>query len=79
MNLLFHHFITSNNSIELCRQESLKVNEAGDLEITTSLGKIFEEHPYAYQLIDARGGGLWVCFSRENISFQLGKYDKSKH
>ena len=35
-------------------QESLKVNEAGDLEITTSLGKIFEEHPYAYQFINGQ-------------------------
>ena len=61
-------------------QESLKINEAGDLEITTSLGKIFEEHPYAYQLIDGQEVEVDCGFVLvgENISFQLGKYDKSK-
>ena len=61
-------------------QESLKVNDVGDLEITTSLGKIFEEHPYAYQLIDGQKVDVDCRFvlAGENISFQLGKYDKSK-
>ena len=44
----------SHDIIELnyAGQKSIQITTDGDLEITTSLGKIFEEHPYAYQLIN---------------------------
>ena len=60
--------------------ESMKINDSGDLEISTSLGKIFEEHPYAYQLIDGKKLEVDCEFvlAGDNISFELGHYDKSK-
>ncbi len=61
-------------------QESINLNSAGDLEITTKLGKIFEEHPYAYQLVDGNKIEVPCDFilNGDNVSFQLGNYDESK-
>ena len=61
-------------------QESITLNSAGDLEITTKLGKIFEEHPYAYQLVDGNKIEVPCDFilNGNNVSFHLGDYDESK-
>ena len=60
--------------------ESIKVNAAGDLEISTSIGKIFEEKPFAYQEINGEKVEVECNFvlSGDNVSFQLGKYDQSE-
>ncbi len=61
-------------------QESINLNSAGDLEITTKLGKIFEEHPYAYQLVDGTKIEVSCDFilNGNNVSFHIGDYDESK-
>ena len=58
-------------------QESVVINEAGDVEITTKLGKIFEEHPYAYQIIKGKKTEITCSFSLtgDNVSFNIGEYN----
>ncbi len=39
-------------ALQYVGQKNLTINTAGDIEIETKLGIIYEEHPYAFQYID---------------------------
>jgi gliding motility-associated-like protein len=58
-------------------QKSLRIDRKGNLVIDTELGKIFENRPYAYQIIEGQKKEVAVKFVIEgdNVTFDLGKYD----
>ncbi|MDX1351011.1 MAG: hypothetical protein R3279_12215, partial [Putridiphycobacter sp.] len=60
-------------------QEKLKINKKGDLEITTAVGKIYEEQPFAYQIKNGKIIEVTCDFKLNNglLSFELGAYDKN--
>jgi gliding motility-associated-like protein len=59
--------------------EKVSINRQGDLEVRTSVGKIIEKKPYAYQIINGRVREVSCSFSMAGdiVSFELGMYDKS--
>ena len=58
-------------------QKSLKIDRKGNLVIDTELGKIFENKPYAYQIIEGQKKEVSVKFilNGDNVTFDLGKYN----
>jgi len=58
-------------------QKSMKIDRKGNLVIDTELGKIFENKPYAYQLIDGKKKEVSCTFvlTGDNVTFDLGKYN----
>ncbi|MBU3661136.1 MAG: PKD domain-containing protein [Flavobacteriales bacterium] len=58
-------------------QNSLKIDRKGNLVIDTELGKIFENKPYAYQVIEGQKKEVAVKFvlNGDNVTFDLGKYN----
>jgi len=83
--LFKYEFIVSPNQsyhkikLNYAGPKSIELNSNGDLEITTDLGKIFEEHPYAYQIINGKKQEITCSFSLEgnNVSFNIGSYDSN--
>lgn len=65
--------------LEYVNQQKLKIDKDGNLVISTSLGKIIEQKPYAYQIKNGRIREVDCEFSLEknNVSFELGEYDKN--
>jgi len=61
-------------------QEKIKISKEGTLVIETSIGKLTEEKPYAYQI---RNGKIievtcnFVLSNHHTVSFELGDYDKT--
>ena len=64
--------------LEYVGQNELSILENGDLEIITNIGAVYEEHPFAYQIID----GIQIevpCDFKMNdgkVQFDLGLYNK---
>ncbi len=61
---------------------SLRINEKGQLEIGVEWGKLIDEKPYTYQLIDGRKKTVkcrYVKRGEKSIGFQIdGKYSKEE-
>jgi len=60
--------------------KAIKIRENGALEITSRLGIIYEEKPYAYQIIDGIKIEVSCNFqfnSERGVNFALGSYDHS--
>ena len=60
-------------------QEKIKVERNGNLSLLTSLGKIVEQKPIAYQVIDGKRREIKCEFEIKDsiVSFKLGSYNKS--
>lgn len=60
-------------------QKSLRIDRKGNLVIDTELGKIFENKPYAYQIIEGQKKEVACKFNLdgENVTFDLGKYNSN--
>ena len=56
--------------------EKIKVKKNGDLVLSTKLGEIIEEKPYAYQIINGRIVDVDCSFELvdDKVKFALGKY-----
>ena len=65
--------------LEYSGHNKLFIDQEGNLIIETSLGKVMEKKPYAYQLIKGKEIEVACNFSVNDstISFKLGKYDQS--
>lgn len=57
--------------------QNIKIDKKGNLIIDTELGKIMEQKPYAYQMVDGEEVEVACEFVLEgdNITFDLGKYN----
>ena len=64
---------------EYVGQKGIQITKDGDIEITTNSGKIFEEHPYAYQVINGSKMEVACSFMLDgnHVSFELGDYNES--
>lgn len=65
-------------ALEYVGQKHLAINAAGDIEIKTKLGIIYEEHPYAYQNINGLEIQVPCSFKMNSdgvVSFELGVYN----
>ncbi len=60
-------------------QDQIQLNKAGELVISTSLGQIIEEKPFAYQIIDGikKTVRCKYVLKGDILSFDLGNYNKS--
>lgn len=58
--------------------KNLKINAYGELEIETRLGKIIENKPYTYQIVNGKIKEITCQFkiSGSIVSFELGDYNK---
>ena len=58
----------------------MRVNEAGQLEVTTPVGGFGDEKPYAYQDVDGRRVEVAVSceLERGNYGFRVGPYDRRR-
>ena len=82
-NKFKYEFIVSPNisadqlQFEYVGQKGMTITSHGDLEITTELGVIYEEHPYAFQLIDGEEVEISCAFKISDgiVSFELGVYN----
>ncbi len=56
--------------------DQLQLQE-GNLVLSTSLGEVIEQKPYAYQIIDGEEKEVWCAFvlNGTKLSFELGDYD----
>ena len=63
--------------LDYAGQSSLSLNKKGDLIIDTKLGKIIEQKPYAYQIVNGNVREVSCQFILEDskVKFQLGKYN----
>ena len=82
-NKFKYEFIVSPNistdqlQFEYVGQKRMTITSHGDLEITTELGVIYEEHPYAFQLINGEEVEIPCAFKITDgiVSFELGVYN----
>ena len=82
-NQFKYEFIVAPNTaisqlkLEYVGQKSMVVSSNGDLEITTELGVIYEEKPYAYQVINGHKIEIPCAFKILDgiTSFEMGDYD----
>lgn len=60
-------------------QENIKIDAKGSLIITTELGQIIEEKPYAYQIKNGRIVDVECAFkiSDDEVTFEIGEYDQT--
>jgi hypothetical protein len=61
--------------------EQIGINAAGELEVSTPLGALREDKPYAYQELDGGRVEIPAAFRLEGgnaYSFQLGRFDPAK-
>lgn len=60
-------------------QQQLKIERNGNLSLTTSLGKIIEQKPVAYQIIAGQKIDVKCSFAMKDsiVYFKLGTYDTS--
>ena len=60
--------------------DKIKISKEGQLVISTPLGKLIEQKPYAYQIKNGKIVEVpcqFILSSGNEISFQLGTYDKN--
>lgn len=59
-------------------QEKLSITKSGDLVVQTSLGKIIEQKPYAYQIVNGnvRKVACEFILTGTEVQFKLGEYAK---
>ncbi|MBP9084053.1 MAG: hypothetical protein KBH11_13310, partial [Bacteroidia bacterium] len=61
-------------------QDKIKLTKDGHLNIETSIGKLIEEKPYAYQIKNGKIVEIACSFilsENNEVTYQLGNYDKS--
>lgn len=65
--------------LNYCGQKSISIDNKGNLVLSTELGKIMEQKPYAYQIINGKEVKVKCQFKLEgsNVTFDLGKYDEN--
>lgn len=65
--------------LEYVNQKGLKIDNKGNLVISSSLGKIVEQKPYAYQIKNGRIVEISCEFTLNDnsVKFELGDYDKN--
>ena len=58
-------------------QKGIKINSEGELVVSTILGEIIEEKPFAYQIVNGNIREVSCSFTLENneVSFELGDYN----
>ena len=63
--------------LDYAGQEALEVNKQGDLIVHTQLGKIIEQKPYAYQIVNGNVREVSCNFvlKGEEVRFQLGNFN----
>ncbi len=63
--------------LDYAGQSSVKLNKKGDLVVDTELGKIIEQKPYAYQIVNGNIREIPCDFvvDGSKVTFQLGKYN----
>ncbi|MEJ6505764.1 MAG: PKD domain-containing protein [Crocinitomicaceae bacterium] len=68
---------TDKIQFEYVGQKALKILNNGDIEITTQLGMIYEEHPYAFQYIEGKKIEVPCAFKITEgiVSFEIGSYN----
>ncbi len=67
--------------LEVTGQDDLKIDENGDLVISTSAGEVRWKRPESYQEVDGKRisvTGKFVISSGRIVSFAVGTYDSSK-
>jgi gliding motility-associated-like protein len=66
--------------INYAGQEEIQVDKDGNLIVSTSLGRIMEKKPYAYQLVNGKEIEVSCEFNLNGseLTYKLGKYDKTK-
>jgi len=67
-------FLSYNNA------EEININKKGDLEVKTNFGKLTEQAPLAYQLINDQKKTVDAKFTKINaksFGFKIGEYDKN--
>ncbi len=65
--------------LQFVGQEKLDIDKKGNLRISTALGQIIEEKPYAYQIRNGRIEEVACAFRLKDnqVSFELGSYDSN--
>lgn len=63
--------------LDYAGHESLEINKKGGLEISTSLGKIIEQKPYAYQIVNGNIREVECSFEivENEVRFVLGEFN----
>lgn len=63
--------------LEYVGQKSISIDEKGNLIISTDLGKIIEQKPYSYQIINGKIVEVPCVFllSNNKVTFQVGTYN----
>lgn len=72
------HVSPSLIQLEYQGQEKISIDRKGNLILETRLGKIMEEKPYAYQIINGKIKTVACAFSLEQnrLTFKLGAYNE---
>lgn len=62
--------------LEYAGHQKIKIKNSGELIVTTALGDIIEEKPYAYQIVNGRIIEVECNFTLVNseVTFELGEY-----
>lgn len=83
-DLKYEFIVRPNAEAQLIRMkiqghDKIKVNHKGELEIQTELGKIIDEKPYAYQIINGKIIEVECAFEiiNDEVSYKLGNYNES--
>lgn len=65
-------------SLEYVGQKTIRIDENGDLVVTTELGDVIEKKPYAYQILNGKIVNVDCRFVLNNsrIEFELGAYSE---
>lgn len=81
--LKYEYIVHSNADASVIRwkyhhHDKLQLKKNGDLLITTPLGALIEQKPYAYQIINGKIIEIPCVYSLEEefVTFQIGNYDK---
>lgn len=63
-------------SLEYVGQKSVRIEEDGDLIVTTSLGDVIEKSPYAYQIVNGKivEVDCQYVLRKDRVEFELGDY-----
>lgn len=63
--------------LDYAGHDNIKISKKGDLVVSTSLGKIIEQKPYAYQIVNGNIREVSCEFQVEGskVSFKLGRYN----
>lgn len=63
--------------LDYAGMDGIAINKKGDLVLSTALGKIVEQKPYAYQIVNGNIREVACAFKLEGskVFFELGKYN----